>query len=85
MAEKPKRKSAVKVSRPKRGGPYADTAEQSLNHVRLNIQLTVPGMLDTDEPFRRQIIGYLFKHYRGDVLDGLQADRRRLDGGRNAR
>jgi hypothetical protein len=61
------------ASRQKIGGPYAQTLEQSLSHIRLNIQATIPGMLDTDELFRSLIIGYLLEHYRGDVLTAVAA------------
>ena len=74
----PKKPKAA-TTRRKMHGPYAQTVEQSLSHIKLNIQATVPGMLDTDELFRRMIIGYLFEHYRTDVLDGLQIARRKAE------
>ena len=61
------------ASRPKMHGPYAQSVEQSLSHIRLNIQATVPGMLDTDDLFRRMIVNYLLDHYRKDVLSEIAA------------
>jgi hypothetical protein len=73
--KKPKTKPAAKrpAVRPKMHGPYAQTAEQNLSHIRMNIQATVPGMLDTDELFRRMIVGYLLDHYRKEVLSEIAA------------
>ena len=74
MPKKPKTKPAAKrTARPKMHGPYAQSVEQSLSHIRLNIQATVPGMLDTDDLFRRMIVNYLLDHYRKDVLSEIAA------------
>jgi len=81
MPEKTKTKPAPKptAARNKMFGPYAQTAAQNLSHIRMNIQATVPGMLDTDDNFRRMIVNYLLDHYRKDVMNEIAAGVRRLE------
>ena len=80
-ASAPKKSNTKQVAASQRkiGGPYAQTLEQNLRHIRLNIQATVPGMLDTDELFRSLIIGYLLDHYRSDVLSAVAAGVRKVE------
>jgi hypothetical protein len=54
-------------------GKYAKTFKSSMSMIRLTIMTTVPGMLDTDQPFRGFIVDYLLREYRQEVLIQIHA------------